>query len=218
MPKRNKNRSNRRGNRRPRNVNSSGSRLAVRDIRPPQISSNPRMRHKFRFAAGSSGAGTYNITNNDILLAAGGIGTSTNSTITAIFGSFKILAVEAWAMAGSSSAATVGINWNGSPVFVSNGETSDTSVSPAYPAHFLARPPKESNASFWQTGSSGTLFILYIPNDTVIDVLMDLVMTDQLDVVTVTAVSSVVVGNQYFLALDGAGSNNLIPQSLNTTH
>jgi hypothetical protein len=203
--------------RRPKRNRASNNGLSMRGIRPSQISSNPRMRHKFRFGAGSSGAGTYNITNNDILLASGGLCTVTNSTITAIFASFRVIFVEAWAMAGAAP-ATVSINWNGTPVFVSNGEVSDTSVSPAYPAHIMARPPRESNAAFWQTASTGTLFVLVVPNDTVIDVMLDLVMSDNQDVDTVTGVTTASLGTEYFLALDGAASNQLVPQSLNTTH
>jgi hypothetical protein len=186
-------------------------------IHPPQIRSNPQMHHKYRFGSGSSGGGTYNITNNDILLSAGGICTVTNSTITAIFSSFRVRSVEVWGSAGAAP-ATVSINWNGSPVFVSNSEASDTSVSPAYPAHILARPPKESNAAFWQTASSGTIFQIVVVNDSIIDVALDLVMSDNQDVDTVTGITTGSLGTQYFLALDGAASNQLVPQSLNTTH
>jgi hypothetical protein len=119
-------------------------------------------------------------------------------------------------MAGSVP-ATLAISWNGGPVFVTNAEVSDTSVSAAYPAHLLARPPKNSNAAFWQTNSGNSIFVLTIPNDTVIDLSVDLVMSDQTDVATQSA-SSAATSNQYFLALDGPGSNVLVPQSLNTTH
>jgi hypothetical protein len=191
--------------------------LPVRLIHPPQLKSNPQMRHKFRFGSGSSGAGTYNITNNDILLAAGGICTIANSTITAIFASFKVRSIEVWGYAGAAP-ATISVNWNGSPVFVSNAEVSDTSVSPAYPAHIIARPPKDTNAAFHQTSSTNTLFVLTVVNDSIIDLELDLVMSDNQDVDTVTGVSTASLGTQYFLALDGAASNNLVPQSLNTTH
>jgi len=198
-----------------RRVDDIGIRMST--IRPPQISANPRMHHKFRFGAGSSGAGNYVITNNDVLLACGGICTVANSTITAIFSAFKINFVEAWALAGASP-ATITLNWNGSPVFVTNAEVSDTSVSPAYPSHIKAVPPKSSNASFWQTASGNSLFVLTVPNDTVVDLDISIIMSDQQDVDTVTGVSTATLGNQYFLALDGAASNQLVPQSLNTTH
>jgi hypothetical protein len=200
-----------------RNVGRASSSSSMAMVRPPQISSNPRMRHRFRFGAGSSGSGTYTITNNDVLLACGGICTTANSTITAIFSAFRIVLVEAWAQAGAAP-ATVSLNWNGAPIFVTNAEVSDTSVSSAFPVHIKAVPPKGSNAAFWQTASSNSLFVLTVPNDTVIDVLVDLVMSDQQDVDTVTGVSTASLGAQYFLALDGAASNQLIPQSLSTTH
>jgi len=102
------------------NGGSNQSRLAMRNIRPMQISSNPRMRHKFRFAAGSSGAGTYTISNLNVLTACGTICYGSNDLV-AIFSSFKINFIEMWAMAGSVP-ATLAISWNGGPVFVTNAK------------------------------------------------------------------------------------------------
>jgi hypothetical protein len=188
-----------------------------RSIKPPQISSNVHYRHKYRFAAGTSGSGLYNITNNDILLAMGGLCTVANSTITAICASFKIRSVEVWGTVGAAP-ATVSINWNGSPVFVANLEKSDTSVSPAYPPYIRAHPPPNSNAKFWQTAGTGVIFALTVVNSSIIDLDVEGVWSDQQDVDTVTGVSTATLGAQYFLALDGAASNQLVPQSLSTTH
>jgi len=193
----------------------------MRLIHPPQIRSNPQMRHKFRFSSGSAGAGTYIITNNDVLLACGTICTVTNSSVTAIFSSFRIRSVEVWGgFTGSapSGPSTVAVNWNGAPIFVANAEVSDTSVSPAYPAHIVARPPKNTNASFWQTASSNSLFDLIVPSNAMVDLEVDLIMSDNQDSLVQTGLATATLGTEYFLALDGFASNELVPVSLNTTH
>jgi len=192
---------------------------SMRLIHPPQIRSNPQLRHKYRFAVGS--AGTYIITNSDVLLACGVICTTANSVVTGIFSSFRIRSIEVWGgFVGSSTSnapTTVAVNWNGAPIFVANAEVSDTSVSSAYPAHIVARPPKNTNASFWQTASSNSLFDLVVPTNAMIDLEVDLIMSDNQDAVTGT-VTTGTLGTEYFLALDGAASNDLVPVSLNTTH
>lgn len=159
----------------------------------------------------------FNISNNDVLLAAGGICTSANSTITAIFASFRVRSIEMWGAVGAAP-ATISVNWNGTPVFVSNSESSDTSVSPSYPPYVHAVPPTQSNAHFWQTASTNTLFSVVVVNSTVVDLDLELIMSDNQDVDTVTSVATATLGAQYFMALDGAASNVLVPQSLNTTH
>jgi hypothetical protein len=193
---------------------------SMRLIHPPQIRSNPQMRHKYRFSVGS--AGTYVITNSDVLLACGTICTVTNSTVAAIFSSFRIRSIEVWGgFVGSSTAnspVTVACNWNGAPVFVANAEVSDTSVSAAYPAHIVARPPKNTNASFWQTASTNSLFDLVVPTNAMIDLEVDLIMSDNQDALVQTGLATATLGTEYFLALDGPSSNELVPVSLNTTH
>lgn len=191
--------------------------LLSRVSHPPQILSNVELRHKFRFAANNSAAGRYPITNNDILIACGGICTVANSTITGLFSAFKIHSVEVWGLAGASP-ATVSIDWNGTPVFLVNREVSDTSVTPTFPAYIKAIPPKGSNSAFWQTPSTETIFGVTVVNSSIIDLDVSLVLSDNEDVVTVTGVTTATLGSQYYLALDGDSSNQLVPVSMNTTH
>jgi len=189
-----------------------------RSVHPPPIRSNMQVHHKFRFQ--SNAQGSYVITAADILGACGGTCTVSNSTIVGFFASFKIRRIEAWGFASATSSllpATVSVNWNGTPDFVSNQEVSDTSFSNDYPAYVSCRPPRNSNAAFWQTTSTEAMFTITIPDNSIIDVELDLVVSDQQDVATFTGITTASLGSQYYLALDGHASNEIIPISLSTT-
>jgi hypothetical protein len=184
------------------------------------IKSNVCVRHKYRFFNGTA-SGSYIISNNSILGAAGVMCTVANSTCVSIFSSFRIRSVDVWAAAqtaaNNTAVNTIAINWNGGPVFVTNEELSDTSISPDYPPYLHAVPPKNSNAAFWQTASSGGIFTLTLCDQAIIDLDVDLIMSDQQDTYTITGFTTASLGSQYYLALDGRASNLLVPQSLSTT-
>jgi hypothetical protein len=204
------------------NGSSSRSRKMVvpRSVHPPMIRSNVCVRHKYRFFNGVN-SGTFTISNNDILGAAGVMCSVTNNTCVAIFSSFRIRSVDVWAAAqtaaNNTAVNTIAINWNGGPVFVANEELSDTSISPDFPPYIHAVPPKNSNASFWQTSTTAGIFTLTLCDQAIVDLDVDLIMSDQQDTLSITGFSTAVLGAQYYLALDGRASNLLVPQSLSTT-
>ncbi len=209
--------------RKARNTNAKPLRAArgnarLRNVNPPQISSNVRMTHRFRFIA--SGAVSNKTIDSDGMLAiAGGIGTVTNSTITLCYESVRLKKVEVWAPpATQGSAATVSVEWLGqsSPSI----EISDTTISVSHNAHVVGSPPKSSLASFWQVVSSPqNLFILNCPTGSVVDVEAEYLFVDRSTAAgSVPGLTTVVIGHVYFLALDHvAGTDLLVPVSLNTT-
>ncbi len=188
-----------------------------RKVNPPQLSSNIRTTHKFRFL--SNAAFNNTITSKSLLNAAGGIGTIVNSTIALCYESVRLLKVEVWSPpAAQGAAATVSVEWlsTQSPSI----EASDTTLSVAHNAHVSTRPPIGSLASFWQNmDATNNLFVLICPINSVVDVTFELVQFDRnTAAATQAALATVVVGRMYFLALDNnLGSNILIPVSLNTT-
>lgn len=191
----------------------------LRNVLIPQISSNVRTSHRFRYI--SSAAVNGQIINSDSLLsAAGAIGTITNSTVALCYESVRLRQVEVWAPpASQGAAATVSVEWLGanSPSI----EISDTTLSVANNAHVRGSPPKSSLASFWQVvGTPSNLFVLTCPTGSVVDIQMDLVFVDRSTAVgTVGGLTTVVIGRVYFLALDQSFSSThvLVPVSLNTT-
>lgn len=191
----------------------------LRNINPPQISSNVRMSHRFRFISSGAVSG-ITFTSDSLLGAAGGIGTVTNSTIALCYESVRLKKIEVWAPpASQGAAATVSVEWLGqnSPSI----EISDTTLSVSQNAHIVGSPPRTSLASFWQVvGSPQNLFVLTCPTGSVVDIEADYLFVDRSTAVgTALGLTTVVIGRVYFLALDrvGPGTNLLVPVSLNTT-
>lgn len=211
VPKTNKNRGAR------RRVIQTKTPAVGRIIHPPQLKTNVQLTHTFRFQCTANG--TYNITPDTLLLAAGSVCSVTNTTVVSLMGSCKVNYVEMWVPpASQGQLSTISLEWLGLTPNEPSIEQSDSSVSVAYPAYLRVRPPVRSLGCFWQTTNGNDIFQLIVPSGTLIDVNLSLVMFDQ-DLARASAsVATGVVGETYFLALDGPSSNKLTPIALNTTH
>jgi len=190
---------------------------ATGSINPPQMESNLKLVHKFRFQA-SGAESNFAITDSSVIGALGGICTTANSSVTVFAQSFRIKRIEMWAPpASQGSAATVSVEWFGfgnSP----NIEHTDTTLSVSKNAHIASSPPSSSLAAFWQKGTSTNLFILNFPANTIIDLIVEIMMADQETALETVAVTTGTLGHIYYLALDQQlGSHILVPVSLNTT-
>jgi len=183
---------------------------------PPQIRSNVVYRHRFRYTS-SSGTATV-LTGNSILAAAGSVCYQANTNVASINQSFKIVELELFgAPAAQGSTSTVSIEWLGT-ANAPSVEVSDTTNSVATPAHVKSRPPRDSQAVFWQTPSSASnnLVTLVAPAGTIIDIVLELVQNDdQLQVNTGVAAGA--LGSLYYLSLDPNATHRYVPVSLNTT-
>jgi len=177
-----------------------------------------QLQHTFRFTS-TSGTVTA-ITAKGLLLAAGALGTITNSTVTSPFASVKLQKVEIWTPPASQGASsTCSVEW-ASQSNANNQEISDTTVSVATPAHVRASPPRNSLASFWQSPgiTNNQLFNLIAPAGSIIDVTLSLIMQDDDNGAAITgAVATAVVGTVYYLALDNVATHIYPPVSLTTT-
>lgn len=186
-------------------------------MHPPQLKTNVQLSHVYRFMCDNNG--TYNITPDTLLLAAGCVCSATNTTVVGIFASCRVNYVEVWAPPASQGAlSTVSLEWLGLTPNEPNIEVSDSSVSVAYPAYLRARPPNRSLGCFWQTTNGNDIMQLTVSSGTLIDVSLSLVMFDQDLARPSASVSTGVVGEIYYLALDGPSSNHLTPIAMNTTH
>jgi hypothetical protein len=198
-------------NRRPRNksVRAGGN------GNPQQHSSNLRFRHKFRFSVPATGY-TGGISDTQVLHSTGGITTVTNSTLTNWVQSFKIRKIEIWSAPSTQGAAsTVSVEWFGfgnSPSL----EVSDTTLSVSRNAHIVAIPPESSLCAFWQKATGTGLFSLVLPAGSVFDMELDLILSDN-DALYTVPVTTAVLGNVYYLALDHQVSDLIVPVSLHTT-
>ncbi len=199
----------------PRKQQKSTRRSAATDLSPIQFESNVRSHHRYRFVA-TAGA-TVSITDTALLGAAGTMCTTANAFVQSFFQSVKIKRIEIWgAPSAQGAASTVSVEWFGfgnSP----NVEFSDTTLSVTKNAHVSCTPPAMSLASFWQKATGTNLFTLVVGTNSIVDIVLDTILSDEETVPTAIAVATGVVGHVYYLALDNATGHNLVPVSLNTT-
>ncbi len=183
----------------------------------PQISTNIRQRHRFRFVA--TGAVAYqSITVLDVAGICGVVGKVTNTSGALLVSTFKITHLEMWSPPASvGSSVSMSMSWGGfnnSP----NIEYTDTSVSQAIPAHISCRPPVNSLASFWQTtGNSTALFIINCPVSTIIDITLEYLYVDSSAALTTVSLVTAVIGQMYYLTLDNSSSHVITPVGLFST-
>jgi hypothetical protein len=190
-------------------------------VRPPQLRTYPQLTHTYRFFANSP-VTNVEITNDLLFGAAGGICTVANSAVTCIFGCLRIRRVEIWAPLLSSGTNEVEILWGNQSTLNSNPvRVTDVSVSTAFPAHIRTSPPRNSTASFWQNiGISGgvPMFHLSCSTGAYIDVTLDLIMWNNEGSGFSTNVGVGVLGDIYYMSLDGPTTHDLQPIGLNTTN
>ncbi len=193
----------------------------TRSVNPPQISSNPVLRHRYRFRAASAQT-EYAISARNAVLAAGAVCSSANATLSAIAMAVRIRAIHIWA-----GAATAGTPVTASVKFApivnvgsnfGNIEISDTTMSTAIPAVVHAKTDKNTAAHVWNgpdAGGSIILAWLSFPAGAIVDVEAEWVLADDV-AATNLAVASAAAGVMYYPPLDG-GSDVLLPVSLITT-
>jgi len=192
-------------------------------LKPPQLESNIRLTHKFRFTATAAATGS---SINGLCLSgvAGVIGIFINTDVQPIAQAFRLKRVSIWSPpAAQGSNATAAVEFvGGATGLYGNREFSDTSVSTSQPAYVSCRPPKDSAASMWQdpTVANNILFNITCGAGSIVDVEMDYILTDlNGSNVTLLSAATAALGRMYYLALDngGGGGHNFVPVSLNTT-
>lgn len=184
---------------------------------PPSIPSNIAVNHVYRFV--STAGGSTTIIDTDVAGIAGAKCTVVNSVLSLISQVFKIHRISIWTPPASQGAsATCSISWYS---LISAGppgpEKSDTTMSTAYPAYVTSTPPPGSRAEMLVSGQGGiALFDLVAPTGSIIDVNVTHYLDDNPATGIVYPVASAVLGEMYYLPLDGA-SDVYLPVSLQTT-
>jgi len=193
------------------------TRRSAGNLSPVQFESNVRSHHRYRFTATAGVVGKV-ITDTSVVGSLGGVVTVLNTAVVAIFQSFRIKRLEMWsAPSAQGSNATCSVEWFGfgnSP----NTEFSDTTLSTAKNAVVSCKPPANALASFWQKATGTPLFILTCPAGTIVDLILDTILSDDEGAGTVVTIASGSLGALVYLALDQVtGTHNFVPVSLVTT-
>lgn len=184
---------------------------------PPALLISPKIRHTYRYE--SAAAANNSISVQDIFGAIGGICTASNSLIRPWAGSFKINKVTVWPAAG----AVVTANWSqGVAVYAEDREVnsiipSGISVS----RRLVSVPPRESLSGDWIGSTAPGASNLFSLNTQAVGCVVDLDITYTLSnsfIAGSSTVTTATLATPYYLALDGPGTNNLVPVALPTTH
>jgi len=188
---------------------------------PPELESTVRVRHTFRFRASSTLSGV-NCGAGGIAGALGGTCTVTNSTIRTWASSFRIRLIKVWlpAVAGVDN---VFVDWLPNGLAARVPDTSRITTIPdgiTSTGVLMFKPPKQSLAAFWIVPGSVTLGDAIIgfsaPAGTIIDIDFEYTLSN-VDAAVNQTVTSATLGSAYYLALDGAGTNKIVPVGVPTT-
>ncbi len=195
-------------------------------ITPPPYNANITLQHMFRFQYLATNAVRRTQISSSQLCSLLSMGTVTNSTVTQIFNTVRVRRIQMWGSNPTAQDAVVcGINFAGGTLGVlgDDGLRSDMS-STLYSAMIDLVPPKKSQASQWQPGSTANgnqlLFEVYdvVTGSGTATITLDIhvslkVTPDSRTVNNSVTVASSVIGAMYYLPLDnnatGSGANVL---------
>ncbi len=190
----------------------------------PKYEPEPYLTKTLRFEGSITPGTPITVTAETLLSACGVVGSVTNLDVSQLFISFRVKRLRVWSAPASVSANanTITLVWSGQGSIANSIELeSDTSISTAVPLYLDCTPPAHSQAAFWSVESSGTVFQLEqfgTTSPVVVDLTVDLKMASGGFLTHQVGVSTAVVGELYYLALDGPSTNTLVPVALGTTH
>jgi len=176
-----------------------------------------RVRKKLRFLASSALSNTT-ITGQTIAGACGGICTTVNGFLTPWCSTIRLRRVTIWPTVGSA-AGVADITWATDGTLFVKDEFKVTTLPQAVTIHksVTSVPPSGTLVKFWQAATdTNTIFTITAPGGSVIDVLIEFTLANELTGTTLGIVSGV-LGTVYYLALDGPGGNKARPVGLVTT-
>lgn len=218
MPKKNNMKVAKRGRRPQRNM-----RRRFTPMKPGQFQPYMPYTHTYRFDSGpTTNNNAEPVTALNLLGAAGVFTSAANSTVETWFCQVKVLNVRIWSPCIQAYSSGTGVGQGTCAIFWSGSENdagtqiSDSTNTTTVPAFISAKPPEGSSPSFWNSSGAGTMFYITATPGSIIEVTLCL---NQLGGSTGASISvtTAALGNSYFLALDGPGSNKFVPVGLVTT-
>jgi len=196
---------------------SNFSRIAPVVPTPHQFSATPSFIKRYRYVS-TSGTATP-ITGAGISAVPGMICIVTNSLCATIATGARLISIEAWAPPAVAALTTVEIEFYGN-VNAAEKIFTDSSNSPAFPAHVRAIPPPLSTSALWQNPSVSNVPVASItaPSGIVIDVVIEYAQaSDTLTVNNSVTVVTGTLGAMYYPPLDGTSTHRFTPTNLTST-
>lgn len=187
-------------------------------ILPGRLMTTVSVHHVYRFSVSTTG--TYQITVASLLGALGGITSIVNSKIISWASAVKIRKVTVWPSASSSAPVNVQLSWSAGQ----SGQVPDQAEDMSIPqgttvSRALAFvPPPMTLAKFWigDADVAANLFQVQVAAGSILDLDVDYRLSNIITP-TFSTVTVATLGTVYYLALDGPGSNKIVPVGLPTT-
>jgi len=185
---------------------------------PPVLDLTPNVSHVYRFQVASSGS--YTITGAGIAGALGVMAYGIASVGTWA-SSFKIRKVTVWPSPSSSAVSGATLAWAAGTISqekdVLVDRTLPSGVSVTDSVSFA--PPASTLAGMWLSllAFSSDIFVIDVESGSIIDLAVSYTLSNSFSTDGIV-VASAVVGQPYYLALDGPASNKIVPVGLPTTH
>jgi len=190
---------------------AKGSQLAL--SLPPALSLAPRMSRTIRYQ--NTSASVESVTVATCAGTIGSIGISAVAT-QPICSSLRVSQIKIWPAAGGACSVAWALESTG---FVKD-EVTDHSIPTGITTSggSVFRPPPLSLASFWRNRTNtDTLFTIESSVGSIVDVTFEFTLPAGFADFASQVVASAVIGNFYYLALDGPTTNKYVPVVLPTT-
>jgi hypothetical protein len=171
-----------------------------------------RIKRVYRFQCAQTGI--FHISGANLNGIAGGTVITTNSVVSLWSNCFKVHKVEMWAP-GVTGSSTITLDWQTAIGSVQSNQVSDTTLSAAYPAHIVSKPPVGSSAALQNYSGTGVIMDIACPLDTIIDITISHWAIDSGQLSYQRTITTGIAGTQYWFALDS--SNLLVPVGLTFT-
>jgi len=184
---------------------------------PPEIQCTPVLRRTFGFQVNVNAAAT-NVSGIDISGALGGICTIVNSKFQPWASTFRIREIRIWPSPSTSGFQQAVVSW----ALALSNQVKDDEKFQALPEGctetrmMVSRPPRGAIASMWQAPTASSIFLLSISAGAIVHFDVEYTLSNQITAGNMTIVSGV-LGQIYYLALDGPTTNIVRPIGLPTT-
>lgn len=183
---------------------------------PPQMNMQPTFRRRMRFLNSADVTCQDVIKSIDVLGALGCLATATNigTESFTIASAARIKSVEIWGAPKSDSTGawcSAVVEWKNSTSFSKSTRVEDVSISNARPLHVFTKPPKNSVSDLWFHGPAVELFHIKVPPGAIIDLVVEFLICDIKEPLSVTLPAIASEGDMIFTPLN-LSSLNCLPQ------
>jgi len=175
-----------------------------------------KFKRRSRFQNVSGGSVSKTISVLELIGSQGGVCTVVNSTVVHWVSSFKILEIKVWPPSSAANTQSVVLEWNTGLVNVKDESMACTiPAGMTMPTCLTFTPPPKTLSGDWISvaGSSTNLFNVFnLPNLAVLDLTIECSLPIAFASSTLSStVATGILGQVYYLALDGPSSNTITP-------